>query len=390
LKRVRDGPYLASSKSHETWVSGSHPADGPRKRSALGQGTSDAVVRRLRDVRGLTQLVGDAPSFAKIIAGLPNIACSQGTVLISGETGTGKELVARAIHYLSDRAPFPFVPLNCGLVGDALLEDELFGHERGAFTDAHERRQGLLLESDRGTLLLDEVDTLSARAQVALLRVLQDQTFRALGSSREQRANVRFVAATNANLRQLVGEGKFRPDLFYRLCLFSIELPPLRERKGDVPDLAAHFLARHSDRSGGPKRLSDAALAALVQFDWPGNVRELENAIVRAVHICQTDEIQAEDLQLCSEPATSPEAGEALSSFAVLKRRAIDAFERDYLIGLMQAHGGNITHAACAAGKERRDFRRLLERHGLDPVGFSPPGRRRHRDRGGEPPSNGS
>jgi len=356
----------------------------------LGQGASDAVVRRLRDVRGLTQLVGDAPSFAKIIADLPNIARSQGTVLISGETGTGKELVARAIHYLSDRAPFPFVPLNCGLLGDALLEDELFGHERGAFTDAHERRQGLLLESDRGTLLLDEVDTLSARAQVALLRVLQDQTFRALGSSREQRANVRFVAATNANLRQLVGEGKFRPDLFYRLCLFSIELPPLRERKGDVPDLAAHFLARHSGRSGGPKRLSNAALAALVQFDWPGNVRELENAIIRAVHTCQTDEIQGEDLQLCSEPATSPEAEETLPSFAVLKRRAIDAFERDYLIGLMQAHGGNVTHAACAAGKDRRDFRRLLERHGLDPVGFSPPGRRRRRDRGGDPPSNGS
>jgi DNA-binding NtrC family response regulator len=332
----------------------------------------EEIVRRLRDAGALGSLVGEATDFVKVVAGLPSIADSDHAVLVSGETGTGKELVARAIHYLSARAPFPFVALNCGLLPDTLLEDELFGHERGAFTDAREGRQGLISQAHRGTLLLDEVDALTPRAQVALLRVLQDRTFRTLGSSREQHSDVRFVAASNVRLPELVEAGRFRADLFYRLAVFSIELPPLRQRGGDVIGLANHFLAKHESRAR-PRRLSRAAEAALVAWPWPGNVRELENAIVRAIHVRAGDEIQVEDLGLKVAAEPPPRGG----SFRLEKQRAIEAFERAYLTALMRTYRGNVSQAARAAHKERRDFGRLLKKHGLDARGFldaDPPG----------------
>src|SRR5262245_59542805 len=193
----------------------------------------ESLIHRLRDAQVFAKLVGQAPAFIKAIQWLPAIAKDEAAVLIDGETGTGKELVARAIHYLSERAPFPFVPVNCGALPDTLLEDELFGHERGAFTDAHMRRSGLIAQAEKGTLFLDEVDTLTLKAQVALLRVLQDKKFRLLGSRGEQEANVRVVAATNAPLDELVQNGGFRADLYYWLCVFSIKLPPMRNRKDD-------------------------------------------------------------------------------------------------------------------------------------------------------------
>jgi DNA-binding NtrC family response regulator len=323
----------------------------------------------LRDGEALGRLVGQSVAFRQLVGRLPAMARSDASVIISGETGTGKELVARALHYLSDRAPFPFVALNCGLLTDTLLGDELFGHEPGAFTDARDRRAGLLRESDRGTLLLDEVDTFSPRAQVALLRVLQERTFRSLGSAREQPFDVRFLAATNAPLASLVKAGTFRADLYYRLSVFCIELPPLRERRDDIEPLATHFLAKHA--RGGRKTLSRSAAAALAAYQWPGNVRELENGIIRATQVARGAVIEVEDLGL-PVPDADDRAVRAVSGpLRLLKKVVTETFERDYLIRLMCEQRGNVTHAAHVAGKDRRDLGRLLKKYGLDPKTFA-------------------
>jgi DNA-binding NtrC family response regulator len=293
--------------------------------------------------------------------------------LINGETGTGKELVARAIHQLGPRAARPFVALNCGALVDTLLEAELFGHERGAFTDAHARRQGLFAHAAGGTVFLDEAETLTPRAQVALLRVLQERTFRPLGSTSEQRVDVRFMAATNVKLDGLVAAGSFRADLYYRLCVFSVTLPPLRERREDVLPLAEHFIAKHAHPTDAAPRLSAAASEALLAFDWPGNVRELESAIVRAVHVAQGGIIEIADLELPSVPghAEAPAVAGTPGAYKAEKARVVEIFERHYLARLMTEHRGNVSRAARTACKERRDLGKLLKRHGFDPRQFA-------------------
>ncbi len=319
----------------------------------------------------LSQLIGRASAFADVVARLPALARAEGSVLISGETGTGKELVARAIHDLSPRVALPFVAVNCGSLVDTLLESELFGHERGAFTDAHTRRQGLLTHAGGGTVFLDEAEALTPRGQVALLRVVQERTFRPLGSTSEQRVVARFVAATNTRLERLVQNGSFRADLYYRLCVFAVNLPPLRERREDILPLAAHFLAKHSGPGPAP-RLSAAAAEALLTFEWPGNVRELESAIVRAVHSAGPGAITVNDLGLPGvdghDDAMMRLAGSC--GYKAEKRRVLDAFERQYLGRLMIEYRGNVTRAAQAAGKERRDLGKLLRRHGFTPRQF--------------------
>ena len=335
--------------------------------------TAEALIGRLRDTHALGKLLGQAPVFVKAIAQLGSIARSDASVLISGQTGTGKELVARALHYLGPRAAFPFVAVNCGALLDTLLEDELFGHEPGAFTDARRRRPGLLTEAVRGTLFLDEIESLSDRGQVTLLRVLQDRSYRALGSSQERRADVRFVAATNAPLAPRVRAGTFRADLYYRLCVFSIDLPPLRARREDVLLLAAHFLDKHAPPDQPAVALSSPARAALLAFDWPGNVRELENAMVRALGTGRGGTIEVADLCLPGTvedgPGSAP-AGPTACTFQALKRLAVDAFEREYLTRLMTQYGGNVSRAARAAGKDRRELGRLLKKHRLDAKRF--------------------
>ena len=254
------------------------------------------------------------------------------------------------------------------MLTDTLLEDELFGHERGAFTDARERRTGLIAEAERGTLLLDEVDTLTPRGQVALLRVLQDSAYRPVGSSREQSADVRFIAATNAALWQLVRNGAFRTDLYYRLCVFPVTLPPLRERREDVAVLAQHFLHRYAVPGRPEASLAPSAEAALLAHDFPGNVRELENTMMRAVQLARSGLIEATDLGLPGpgggQPVPLPTMP-GVRTFRVLKQIAIEAFERDYLTTLMREVRGNVTRAARVAGKERRELARLLKKHGL-------------------------
>jgi DNA-binding NtrC family response regulator len=332
-----------------------------------------STIDRLQRAHALAKLVGDAPAFRAVIERLPAIARADATVLLYGETGTGKELVARAIHYLSARSAEPFTAVNCGSLPDTLLEDELFGHERGAFTDAKASRSGLLRDANGGTLFLDEVDSLTPRAQVALLRVLQERSYRALGSSQEQHVDVRVVAASNTDLQSLVGRNEFRADLFYRLRVLSVELPPLRERPEDLLPLTHHFLTRFTPAGRLPLRLNAEAKDALRAHGWPGNVRELENAVLRAVSLSEGSTITAADLGLTPLPprppatAVVPEEIDLARPFGELKREVLTTFERAYLTKLMAACRGNVSRAARRAQKERRDLGRLLKKHRLDP-----------------------
>ncbi|HEY0997792.1 MAG TPA: sigma 54-interacting transcriptional regulator [Gemmatimonadaceae bacterium] len=350
---------------------------------------ADRAVARLRSAYAMERLVGTTPAFARVLRTLPTLGARDATVLIVGETGTGKELVARAIHYLGTRAGGPFVAVNCGSLPDTLLEDELFGHERGAFTDARARRRGMLAQAQGGTLFLDEVDALSMRGQVSLLRVLQDRTFRMLGASSESQVDVRFIAATNTDLAARVREGRFRADLYYRLHVLSATIPPLRDRPGDILPLARHFLQKHATVGEEALTLTADAERALLAHPWPGNVRELENAILRA--LCHRDgrQLRAPDLALAAgweaALADAPPAGgapvpapcppdateEPLRAFNEMKRELVLAFERNYLTRLMVVHRGNVTRAARVAGKERRELGKLLKKHRLDPRRFA-------------------
>ncbi|HYP98148.1 MAG TPA: sigma-54 dependent transcriptional regulator [Polyangiaceae bacterium] len=331
---------------------------------ALEELGHEPLVRELCDAMTVLEIVGEAAVVTEISQRIASVAKSSGSVLITGETGTGKELVARAIHYSSPRSRFPFVCINCGSFKDELLEDMLFGHERGAFTGAHASRRGLLAEAEHGTLLLDEIDTLSPRAQASLLRVLQERRFRSIGSNYEQVADVRIVAATNAPLQRFTETEAFRRDLYYRLCVFSLHLPALRERKTDIPLLSRHFLSKHAPAGARPE-LSSAAYEALMRYDWPGNVRELENAILRGIFLCNSGVIAPEhlDLPFCADGGDAPELG----PLRLMKQEVVRAFERDYLRRLMLAHSGNITAAARTAGKERRELGKLLKRYSILP-----------------------
>jgi DNA-binding NtrC family response regulator len=262
----------------------------------------------------------------------------------------------------------PFVPINCGALPDTLVEAELFGHERGAFTDAQQERAGLIRSADGGTLCLDEIESLSGRAQVALLRVLQDKTYRTLGSAREHRANVRFLAMSNRDLSELVRQGAFRADLFYRLSVFSIHVPPLRERREDIEPLAIHSLRKYARAADPVTAMSPEARRLLEAHDWPGNVRELENSMQRAAQMARTRRLGPEDLAGIGGRAGLRERADQLDGdFKTMKRRTIDAFERSYLTRLMEVACGNVTQAARLAGKERRDLGRLLKKHRIFP-----------------------
>ncbi len=354
--------------------------DHGRNTSAPAAGPT---IDRLQRAHALGKLIGDAPAFRTAIARLPAIARADATVLIGGETGTGKELVARAIHYLSERRTASFTAVNCGSLPDTLLEDEFFGHEKGAFTDAKTPRQGLLRQAHGGTLFLDEVDSLSPRAQVSLLRVLQDHTYRALGSSEEQKTNMRVIAATNTELWPMVLDRGYRADLFYRLSVLTIVLPSLRQRREDILPLTHHFLLKLTPTSRGPFRLAADAKDALLTHTWPGNIRELENAVLRAVSLCDDQTISADDLGLMASesshapaadapPAVPPSAELDLTrSYGELKRRTVAEFERAYLTRLLSSCDGNVSRAARTARKERSDLRRLLHKHQLDPRTFS-------------------
>jgi DNA-binding NtrC family response regulator len=340
------------------------------------RGANEQAVARLREAQALSRFIGDAPCFLEVVARLPLLARTDASVVITGETGTGKELVARALHYLGPRAEHPFIPVNCGSLPDNLLEDELFGHERGAFTDARSRRAGLIAQADQGTLFLDEIDSLTPRAQVALLRVLQDRTIRALGAERIQTVDVRFIAATNAELMTLVHAGSFRSDLYYRINVINLTIPPLRERGEDVVLLAHHFLRHFNTDESRRFVLAGESEEALCAHGWPGNVRELENTVQRAIAFSAGREITPADLGLAPAQrvaigGTSLSASVSDRPFRDAKRVVVEAFERDYVTHALRTSGGNISRAAKIARKERRDFGRLIRKYSLDPRRYS-------------------
>lgn len=313
-------------------------------------------------------LVGQSPSFQRVIEKIPLIADCQHTVLISGETGSGKEVVARAIHYQGNRRGKPFVAVNCGALPDHLFENELFGHIKGAFTDASSTEKGLIGEAEGGTLFLDEIDALSLAGQIKLLRFLQDGEYRPVGSARSLHGDVRVIAATNADLRQRVEGEQFRRDLYYRLDALALVIPPLRERIEDLKPLCEFFLARYAQQHREEvRRISDDALEKLTSFAWPGNIRELESAITRALTFSRAPTLGADDLAL---PAPAADTKAAVNSLRAAKLSTVQAFEREFLVNLLAKHRGNVTHAAKAAGKERRTFQRLLRKHNLSRDAF--------------------
>jgi two-component system, NtrC family, response regulator GlrR len=348
-----------------------------RVRRAIGRGRAALVEQTAADLRRETApevVIGDAPAFAAIKAKLPQVARAEATVVLQGETGTGKEVVARAIHYMSPRAGGPFLPVNCGAIPRELIENELFGHRRGAYTDAREPARGLIAQAEGGTLFLDEVDAIPLAGQVKLLQFLQSKRYRPLGASAMVQADVRIVAATNRDLEDEVGRGTFREDLYYRLNIISLRLPALRERTEDLPRLAAHFLSRHNagSRAGGWS-LTAELLATLALHSWPGNVRELENLIEQMVALNPRGPLGLEALPPRFRSAEAPPG--RLAPFRQAKAAAIAAFERTYASQLLAEHAGNVTAAARAAGKDRRAFGRLVKKHRVQKGAVVPVGR---------------
>jgi len=310
---------------------------------------------------GLGELVGEDPAFLNVLTQIRLFGASDAPVTITGETGTGKELCARVIHLLSKRHQGPFIPVDCGALPDHLFENEVFGHARGAYTDARSDQKGLVALAQHGTLFMDEIDSLSVTAQSKVLRMLQEHTYRPLGSETFKRADVRIIAATNRDLEYLVLQKQFRSDLFFRVNVLRICLPALRDRRSDIALLSRHFIEDICKAAGVSKKvLSLAAAHKLELHDWPGNVRELYNILQRAVLCSPGTQISSSTLDL--NPPPDPR-GIALHDFRSAKLHAIQSFERDYVKQILEKHEGNVTRAAREAGKDRRAFGRLAKKY---------------------------
>src|SRR5262245_14425553 len=326
---------------------------------------------RLREVRALRRQLQERGSFGRMIGGslemrkiyqvIEQAAPTSASVLVSGESGTGKELVAQTIHQLSPRAPQPFVPLNCAAIPDTLLESELFGHEKGAFTGAIARRQGSFELANRGTLFLDEIAEMTPTTQAKLLRVLQERSFRPLGGTREQSVDIRVVAATNVDPQEAVRIGKLREDLFYRLNVFAIRLPPLRERKDDIPLLAQAFIKEFNTRNAkSVAGVSDEAMNVLERYDWPGNVRELRNVMERSTIVAKAALIEMSELPPLTSPSPMPRTTGAPTGLT--PGTTVDEAERQLIEVTLQHTGGNKTRAAELLGISLKTLHNKLNR----------------------------
>ena len=321
--------------------------------------------RNLRDQLasryGMSNIVAVSKPMQEVFRVIERVANSSATILITGESGTGKELIARALHTQSGRSTGPFVAINCGAIPSELLESELFGYEKGAFTGAHNSKKGLVEQADSGTLFLDEISELLPRLQVKLLRVLQERELQRVGGDRAIKVDVRVIAATNADLAERIRSGDFRPDLFYRLNVVSVRIPPLRERVDDILPLAHHFLRKH-DGSQRITGVDTVAAQILRHYQWPGNVRELENAVERATLLAKGEEITPSDLppelNAGSEVERPALIGKSLSA-------AREDFERYFILECLRRHHGNVSRAAREAGLHRQNFYQKLHKYGI-------------------------
>ena len=305
------------------------------------------AVATLRESEALSHLVGDAPLFLAAVARLPAIARNNATVVVAGETGTGKELIARAIHYNSDRRDRPLITLDCTAIPEGLMESHLFGHVRGSFTGAVENRDGVFSLAHTGTLFIDEISELSLPLQAKLLRVIQTREFAKVGGSKPIRTDIRLITASNKDLRRAVADGNFREDLYYRIAVVMIQTPPLRDRKGDVPVLVDHFLRKFS--TAHRKRIRSVtpqAMELLTSYQWPGNIRQLENCIEQAVVLCESDVVDVGALWLGD--TTTPR--QADSSIRIRSGLTLRDVEQQYILRTLQETGGNRTRAARVLG----------------------------------------
>ncbi len=326
-----------------------------------------ALIREQHERGKLGNIIGHSRRMQAVYQMIETVAAVQSTVLVTGESGTGKELVARAIHDLSPRAEKPFVSINCGAFTETLLESELFGYVKGSFTGANTNRKGLFEAANRGTIFLDEIGEMSPAMQVKLLRVLQERKVRPVGAHEETDVDTRVIAATNRHLEAMVKDGSFREDLFYRVSVIPIELPPLRDRSEDIPDLAEHFVQKFCAQTGRKLTISEKALSLLEAYSWPGNVRELEHTIERAVALERTDAIQPDRLP---EQITNFNPARITDTFN-LPEEGIDLdahlkqLEKTYVLEALQRTGGNQTSAAELLRLPVRSLRHLLDKHGI-------------------------
>lgn len=308
-----------------------------------------------------SHIIGKSKALEEVLSTVKRVSRTGASVLITGESGTGKELIAEAIHLNSPRRNQPFVKVNLGGISQTLFESEMFGHKKGAFTDAVTDRKGRFELADKGTIFLDEIGELDLSCQVKLLRVLQEQTFEPLGESRPRKVDVRVVCATNANLEQMVREHTFREDLFYRINLITVHLPALRERREDIPLLAAHFVESRCQADGLPlATLSDDALEFLSRLPYPGNIRELKNLVERTLLVCGKNYLDAADFQSQYHPTTG-----ALESSATLKGLTLEELEKQTILQALEAHGNNLTQTALSLGISRASLYRRLEKYGI-------------------------
>ena len=317
-------------------------------------------------------IIGSSPQMQKIYRLIANCAPTNSTILLTGESGTGKELIARAIHFNSLRKDKPFVAVDCNSLSENLLESEMFGHVKGAFTGAVSNKKGMFEIADNGTLFLDEISNISLSTQAKLLRVIQEREFKAVGDTRTKNANFRLILATNKDLKAMVAEGSFREDLFYRINIFPIQIPPLRERRDDIPALAFHFLNVFSEEVGKKvTEFSEGAMSLLVNHEWPGNVRELENAVQRSVILATDKVIREAHLMniietLPQNDINVPMTGDELKRVKKAAReKSVENIEKQFIIEALKRNAWNVTKSAADTGMQRANFQALMKKHNI-------------------------